>query len=157
MAKTSAGLVMVDERQRVLLVHPGGPYFQRRDIGVWSIPKGLCEPGEPLEAAARREFREELGFDAPSGELFALGSVKQSSGKTVHAWAFAGGWDPSGLRSVMFELEWPPGSGQLQVFPEVDRADFFDVRTAHEKIIAAQRPFIDRALAWARGEAQPRL
>ena len=148
---------MMDERQRVLLVHPGGPYFQRRDLGVWSIPKGLCEPGESLEAAARREFKEELGFDPPPTDLFPLGSVKQSSGKTVHAWAFSGQWDPAALRSVMFELEWPPASGQLQVFPEVDRADFFDARQAEQKIIAAQRPFIARALAWARGEALPYL
>src|SRR6185295_13324929 len=149
--KTSAGLVMVDARQRVLLVHPGGPYFQRRDAGVWSIPKGLCEPGEQLEAAARREFREELGFDPQPSALFDLGSVKQSSGKTVYAWAFAGDWDPSALRSVMFELEWPPGSGRIQVFPEVDRAEFFDAATAERKIIAAQRPFVTRAIAWARG------
>ena len=141
---------MVDSRQRVLLVHPGGPYFQRRDEGVWSIPKGLCEPGELLEAAARREFREELGFDPPPTELFDLGSVKQSSGKTVHAWAFSGEWDASALRSVMFELEWPPGSGRMQVFPEVDRAEFFDAAVAEQKIIVAQRPFVARAITWAR-------
>lgn len=141
---------MVDGRQRVLLVHPGGPFFQRRDDGVWSIPKGLCEPGEALQSAARREFREELGFDPAPTELFDLGSVKQSSGKTVHAWAFAGEWDPSQLRSVMFELEWPPASGRMQAFPEVDRAEFFDAAVAERKIIAAQRPFVERALAWAR-------
>jgi predicted NUDIX family NTP pyrophosphohydrolase len=152
LAKTSAGLVMVDARQRVLLVHPGGPYFQRKDEGVWSIPKGLCEPGEPLEAAARREFFEELGFDPKPSVLFELGSVKQSSGKTVHAWAFAGEWDPSQLRSVMFELEWPPSSGRIQVFPEVDRAEFFDAKEAERKIVVAQRPFVGRALASVRGE-----
>ncbi|MEO8181907.1 MAG: NUDIX domain-containing protein [Deltaproteobacteria bacterium] len=152
LAKTSAGLVMVDALQRVLLVHPGGPYFQRRDEGVWSIPKGLCEPGEPLEAAARREFLEELGFNPPPTQLFDLGSVKQSSGKTVYAWAFAGDWDTSALRSVMFELEWPPGSGRMQVFPEVDRAEFFDASMAERKIIAAQRPFVARAIAWARAQ-----
>ena len=143
---------MVDSRHRVLLVHPGGPYFHRRDEGVWSIPKGLCEPGEPLEAAARREFREELGFDPRPTELFDLGSVKQSSGKTVHAWAFAGDWDTSLLRSVRFELEWPPNSGRMQVFPEVDRAEFFEAGVAEQKIVAAQRPFVNRALAWARGQ-----
>jgi len=141
---------MVDARQRVLLVHPGGPYFQRRDEGVWSIPKGLCEPGEQLEAAARREFREELGFDPRPSVLFDLGSVKQSSGKTVYAWAFVGEWDTSALRSVMFELEWPPGSGRIQVFPEVDRAEFFEAPQAERKIIVAQRPFVARAIAWAR-------
>jgi predicted NUDIX family NTP pyrophosphohydrolase len=150
LAKTSAGLVMVDGQGRVLLVHPGGPFFHRRDDGVWSIPKGLCEPGESLQAAARREFREELGFEPPSSELFELGSVKQSGGKTVHAWAFRGEWDPSLLRSVMFELEWPPGSGRMQVFPEVDRAEFFEAEVAERKIIAAQRPFVARTLAWAR-------
>lgn len=144
---------MVDSRHRVLLVHPGGPYFHRRDEGVWSIPKGLCEPGEQLEAAARREFHEELGFDPCPTQLFDLGSVKQSSGKTVYAWAFAGDWDSSQLRSVRFELEWPPGSGRVQIFPEVDRAEFFEPVVAEQKIIAAQRPFIARALAWARGLA----
>jgi predicted NUDIX family NTP pyrophosphohydrolase len=152
LSKTSAGLVMVDARQRVLLVHPGGPYFQRRDEGVWSIPKGLCEPGESLDVAARREFLEELGFDPRPRELFDLGSVKQSSGKTVYAWAFAGDWDTNALRSVMFELEWPPGSGRMQVFPEVDRAEFFEASVAEHKIIAAQRPFVARAIAWARGQ-----
>lgn len=146
---------MVDSRQRVLLVHPGGPFFQRRDAGVWSIPKGLCEPGEALEAAARREFREEIGFDPCPRELFPLGSVRQSGGKVVHAWAFAGEWDPSELRSVRFDLEWPPKSGRIQVFPEVDRAEFFDARTAEEKIVVAQRPLVARAIAWARGEYLP--
>lgn len=152
MPKVSAGLVMVDARNRVLLVHPGGPFFARRDAGVWSIPKGLGEPGESLEATARREFREELGFEPVAPELFALGSVKQSGGKTVHAWAFRGEWDPERLASNTFELEWPPRSGQLQHFAEVDRAEFLDGRAAEEKIIVAQRPLILRALAWARGE-----
>jgi predicted NUDIX family NTP pyrophosphohydrolase len=155
LAKLSAGLVMVDARQRVLLVHPGGPFFQRRDAGVWSIPKGLCEPGEALEAAARREFREELGFDPQPSELFSLGCVRQSGGKVVHAWAFAGEWDPAALRSARFDLEWPPASGRIQVFPEVDRAEFFDGVEAEQKIIAAQRPLIARAIAWARGEYLP--
>jgi predicted NUDIX family NTP pyrophosphohydrolase len=155
LAKLSAGLVMVDARQRVLLVHPGGPFFQRRDAGVWSIPKGLCEPGEALEAAARREFREELGFDPQPSELFSLGCVRQSGGKVVHAWAFAGEWDPAALRSARFDLEWPPSSGRIEVFPEVDRAEFFDAASAEEKIIAAQRPLVARAIAWARGEYLP--
>ena len=142
---------MVDERQRVLLVHPGGPYFQRRDIGVWSIPKGLCEPGEPLEAAARREFREELGFEPQAAELFDLGQIKQAGGKLVQAWAFRGEWDPSRIESIRFELEWPPKSGRIESFPEVDRAEFFDADLAEQKIIVAQRPLIARALAWAKG------
>ena len=148
MAKTSAGLLMLDPSGRVLLVHPGGPFFKRRDSGVWSIPKGLCEDGEALEAAARREFFEELGFTPPDAELFSLGSIKQGGGKIVHAWACIGQWDPAQLASNEFELEWPPGSGTLQRFPEVDRAEFFDAATAAEKVIAAQRPLIERALEW---------
>jgi predicted NUDIX family NTP pyrophosphohydrolase len=150
LAKLSCGLVMVDARQRVLLVHPGGPFFKRRDAGAWSIPKGMSEPGEAPLAAARREFREELGFDAPAGDLFELGQVKQSGGKVVQAWAFRGEWDPSLLRSITFELEWPPSSGRMVAFPEVDRAEFFEAATAEEKIVVAQRPLIQRALAWAR-------
>lgn len=150
MAKVSCGLVMVDARARVLLVHPGGPFFKRRDAGVWSIPKGMCEPGEAPAAAALREFREELGFDPQPKELFELGQVKQSGGKVVHAWAFEGEWDPSQVKSITFELEWPPNSGTRQTFPEVDRAEFFDAPTAEEKIIAAQRPLIQRAIEWAR-------
>jgi predicted NUDIX family NTP pyrophosphohydrolase len=149
MAKVSAGLVMLDGRGRVLLVHPGGPFFKKRDAGVWSIPKGLCGPGEALEAAARREFLEELGFAPPQSALFSLGSIKQSGGKTVHAWAFVGEWDPSKLLSNEFELEWPPRSGQMQRFPEVDRAEFFEPPAALEKIIPAQRPLIERAFQWA--------
>jgi predicted NUDIX family NTP pyrophosphohydrolase len=156
MPKLSAGLVMVDSQERVLLVHPGGPFFKRRDAGVWSIPKGLCEPGEALEAAARREFREELGFEpGPAEYLAPLGSVRQSGGKVVHAWAFRGDWDPTALVSIMFELEWPPGSGKLGRFPEVDRAAFLAAPVAEQKIIAAQRPLLERALAWARGEPLP--
>ena len=141
---------MVNAAAQVLLVHPGGPFFKRRDAGVWSIPKGLCGADEPLEAAARREFREELGFEPPS-ELHPLGFVKQNGGKLVHAWTFSGEWDTSKLVSNSFVLEWPKGSGKLQSFPEVDRAEFFDAAEAHEKIIVAQRPFIERALEWARG------
>jgi predicted NUDIX family NTP pyrophosphohydrolase len=149
MAKVSCGLLMVDARLRVLLVHPGGPFFKRRDAGVWSIPKGMNEPGEAPIDTARREFREELGIDPGPVELFDLGQVKQSGGKLVRAWAFTGEWDPASIRSVTFELEWPPGSGKLEVFPEVDRAEFFDAATAEEKIIVAQRPLVTRAIAWA--------
>src|SRR5690606_12914559 len=126
MPKISCGLVMVDPRARVLLVHPGGPFYRRRDAGVWSIPKGLAEPGEAPLDAARREFREELGFDPQPAELFPLGEVKQSGGKVVHAWAFQGEWDPALLRSITFELEWPPSSGRRELFPELDRAEFFE-------------------------------
>ncbi|HTV23021.1 MAG TPA: NUDIX domain-containing protein [Polyangiaceae bacterium] len=151
MPKISCGLVMVDARARVLLVHPGGPFYKRRDAGIWSIPKGLSEPGEALVDAARREFREELGFDPEAKELYPLGDVKQSGGKVVHAWAFQGEWDPSLIQSITFELEWPPNSGKREVFPEVDRAAFFEEAVAREKVIAAQWPLLERAIAWARG------
>jgi predicted NUDIX family NTP pyrophosphohydrolase len=141
---------MVDSRFRVLLVHPGGPFYKRRDAGVWSIPKGSSEPGEAPIDAARREFREELGFEPTPPELFDLGQIKQSGGKVVQAWAFAGDWDPTGLVSIQFELEWPPNSGKRELFPEVDRAAFFDGPVAAEKIIVAQRPLIERAIEWAR-------
>lgn len=141
---------MVDGRDRVLLVHPGGPFYKRRDAGVWSIPKGLADPGEAPLAAALREFREELGFVPETQELFDLGEIKQSGGKVVHAWAFQGEWDPALLSSITFELEWPPNSGKLEAFPEVDRAEFFEGPAAEEKIILAQRPLIQRAIAWAR-------
>jgi predicted NUDIX family NTP pyrophosphohydrolase len=141
---------MVDPLARVLLVHPGGPFYKRRDAGVWSIPKGLSEPGEAPIDAARREFREELGFDPEPKELFDLGQVKQSGGKLVRAWAFAGEWDPALLASLTFELEWPPSSGKREAFPEVDRAEFFEGPVAEEKIIVAQRPLIQRAIEWAR-------
>jgi predicted NUDIX family NTP pyrophosphohydrolase len=148
MPSVSAGLLMVDAQRRVLLVHPGGPFFKRRDAGVWSVPKGLLAPGESLLATALREFSEELGFTPQARQLLSLGHIKQGGGKTVHAWAFRGDWDPTRLSSNAFELEWPPRSGRLQQFPEVDRAEFFDAQTASDKIVAAQRPLIDRALEW---------
>ena len=151
MPKLSCGLVMVDPLARVLLVHPGGPFYKRRDAGVWSIPKGLCEPGEAPLDAARREFREELGVDPQPAQLFDLGPIKQS-GKVVQAWAFRGEWDPALLQSLLFELEWPPKSGKRELFPEVDRAAFFDGAVANEKIITAQRPLIERAIAWAKAQ-----
>jgi predicted NUDIX family NTP pyrophosphohydrolase len=141
---------MVDSRLQVLLVHPGGPFYKRRDAGIWSIPKGLSEPGEAPLDAALREFREELGFDPSPKELFDLGQIKQSGGKVVRAWAFQGEWDPAGLVSNSFELEWPPKSGKLERFPEVDRAAFFEAPEAEERIVAAQRPLIQRAIEWAR-------
>ena len=149
MPKVSAGLLMVDPEGRFLLAHPGGPYFTRRDAGVWSIPKGLVEPGEELLSAARREFNEELGFSPdPSTDLFALGSIRQSGGKVVHAWAFRGVWDPKLLRSNLMEMEWPPRSGRLASFPEVDQANFFELSVAEEKIVAAQCPLLRRAASW---------
>jgi len=128
----------------VLLVHPGGPFWKKRDDGVWSIPKGEIEPGETAIDVARREFKEELGQDPPASELVPLGSVRQAGGKVVHAWAAAGDFDPASLASNTFEMEWPPHSRKMASFPEVDRAAWFDLQTARRKILDAQRVFIDR-------------
>jgi predicted NUDIX family NTP pyrophosphohydrolase len=146
--KVSAGLLMVDPEGRFLLAHPGGPYFARRDAGVWSIPKGLVEPGEELLSAAKREFAEELGFSPETRDLFALGSIKQSGGKVVHAWAFRGVWDPALLNSNHMEIEWPPHSGKRASFPEVDQAGFFELAEAERKIVLAQCPLLRRAASW---------
>ena len=130
----------------VLLVHPGGPYFQNKDEGAWSIPKGEVAEGEDLLERAKIEFEEELGIRA-SGDWMELGSVKQKGGKTVHAWAFAGDLENDfQLVSNTFEMEWPPRSGKKQQFPEVDRASFFPVEEARLKINAAQTVFLDRLI-----------
>lgn len=130
-----------DGRLEVLLVHPGGPFWARKDAGAWSIPKGEFEPGEdPLETA-KREFEEELGSTV-SGELTELGRVKQSGGKVVHAWTLEGNFNPAELHSNTFEMEWPPRSGRMQSFPEVDRAEWFTTDQAAEKINPAQRGFL---------------
>jgi predicted NUDIX family NTP pyrophosphohydrolase len=147
LSKESAGLLLSrnhDGRLEVLLVHPGGPFWKRRDEGAWSIPKGEIEPGESPLDVARREFREELGQDAPSGELRPLGSVRQAGGKVVHAWTAPGDLDTTRIDSMRFEMEWPPRSGKRESFPEVDRAEWFDLHTARLKILDAQRAFIDR-------------
>jgi predicted NUDIX family NTP pyrophosphohydrolase len=128
----------------VLLVHPGGPFWRKRDDGAWSIPKGEIEAGEQPIDVARREFQEELGLPAPMGELAPLGSVRQGGGKVVHAWALRSDVDVRDVRSGTFEMEWPPRSGQLQAFPEVDRAEWFDLATARRKILPAQAAFLDR-------------
>ncbi len=130
----------------VFLVHPGGPFFVHKDDGVWTIPKGLVGPGEDLLLAAQREFNEETGFRAESDRFEPLGTIQQKGGKHVHAWAFLGEWDPTTVRSNTFELEWPPRSGKIVSFPEIDRAEFFDLERARRKILPAQSPFIDRAL-----------
>jgi predicted NUDIX family NTP pyrophosphohydrolase len=148
-SKTSAGLLMFRRRNReleVLLVHPGGPYFQKKDDGAWTLPKGEATEGEDLLARARIEFEEELGIPA-SGDWMELGSIKQKGGKTVHAWAFAGDLeDDFKLVSNTFEMEWPPRSGKVQRFPEVDRASFFPVEEAKRKINVAQTVFLDRLI-----------
>jgi predicted NUDIX family NTP pyrophosphohydrolase len=149
-SKISAGLLMfrrAKEGLQVLLAHPGGPYFQKKDDGVWTIPKGEVAEGEDLLSRARIEFEEELGI-APSGNWIELGSVKQKGGKTVHAWAFEGDLSEDfELKSNTFQLDWPPRSGKMQTFPEVDKAAFFSVDEARRKMNLAQTVFIDRLLA----------
>lgn len=128
----------------MLLVHPGGPVWARRDLGAWSIPKGeYQEPEDPL-AAARREFEEELGSPPPDGEALELGEVRQKSGKLVRAWAVAGDLDPEGIVSNTFSMQWPPRTGRLREFPEVDRAQWFGLAQARERINPAQVALIDR-------------
>jgi len=145
MLKRSAGLLMYrmrGERPEVLLVHPGGPFFAKKDDGAWSIPKGeLAEEEDPL-AAACREFEEETGV-RPVGPFRELPSVRLKSGKIVHAWAFEGDCDPTAIRSNMFTLEWPPRSGTMREFPEIDRAAFFAIDEAAKKINPAQRALLD--------------
>lgn len=128
----------------VLLVHPGGPFWQKRDDGAWSIPKGEIEPGEKPIEVARREFKEELGLPAPEGDLVPLGSVRQAGGKVVQAWAVRSDIDVSDVRSTTFDMEWPPRSGKRHAFPEVDRAEWFELATARRKIVPAQAKFLDR-------------
>lgn len=131
---------------RFLLVHPGGPFWTKKDEGAWSIPKGGIEDGEEPRACAIRELGEELGA-APAldpGELIELGRVKQKAGKVVEAWAAEAEFDPAALASNTFAMEWPPRSGKRQEFPEVDRAEWFDLETAREKILPPQAEFLDR-------------
>jgi predicted NUDIX family NTP pyrophosphohydrolase len=150
MARRSAGLLLYRRRDGVvelLLVHPGGPLWARRDAGAWSIPKGEVGEGEEPRAVALREFEEETGHPPPRGELVALGEVRQRGGKLVTAWAAAGDLDPAAITSNTFTLEWPPRSGNRREFPEVDRAGWFDPATAREKLLAAQAELVDRLLA----------
>ena len=147
----SAGILLYrfqDTQLEVLLAHPGGPFWQHRDDGAWTIPKGLIEPDEIPDAAARREFEEELGMPA-LGSLLPLGTIRQRSGKYVEAFALEGDFDPATLRSNTFEIEWPPHSGRMQTYPEVDRAAWMDLPLARTKILDAQRPLLDRLEALA--------
>jgi predicted NUDIX family NTP pyrophosphohydrolase len=149
MAKQSAGVLVFrieGGRPHFLLVHPGGPFWARKDEGSWSIPKGEFEDGRDARSAALRELAEETGIEAHPDDLVDLGSVRQRSGKVVHAWALERDFDVSELRSNTFEMEWPRGSGIVKEFPEVDRADWFLADTAREKLLAAQTTFIDRLL-----------
>jgi predicted NUDIX family NTP pyrophosphohydrolase len=142
-ADVSAGLLAFRRGNsvEVLLAHPGGPYWAKKDDGAWTIPKGLTEPGDDLLATALREFTEETSFVA-DGRFIALAPVKQKSGKVVHAWAVEGDFDPALFASNTFELEWPPRSGRRQHFPEIDRVAYFPLPMAMTKIVGYQKPFL---------------
>ena len=147
MPRRSAGILLYRRRQgalEVLLVHPGGPAWANRDTGAWSIPKGEYGDGEDPRAVALREFEEETGQPPPTGDLVALGEIRQRGGKVVEAWAIAGDVDITAIVSNTFETEWPPKSGRMQSFPEVDRAGWFGVDAARVKLNPAQCAFLDR-------------
>ena len=152
MPKLSAGLLLYRRKPsgpQVLLVHPGGPFWMKKDLGAWSIPKGEVEAGEPALETARREFAEETGF-SPAGEFVELGQFKQSSAKTVQVFALEADFDVSKLQSNMFTMEWPPRSEKLASFPEVDRAEWFDLPEARRRILKGQVAVLD-ALALKTG------
>jgi predicted NUDIX family NTP pyrophosphohydrolase len=143
----SAGILLYRRREgavEVLLVHPGGPFWARKDLGAWSIPKGEVDEGEDPRACALREFAEETGTRLPDGALHELGSARLKSGKLVQAFAVEGDLDPATVSSNTFELEWPPRSGRMRSFPEIDRAGWFDLPTARAKLNPAQVAFVDR-------------
>jgi predicted NUDIX family NTP pyrophosphohydrolase len=143
----SAGLLLfrrTGQGVEVLLGHMGGPFFARRETGAWTVPKGEYDPGEPAWEAARREFREELGLPPPDGEALPLGEVRQSGGKTVTAWAVEADLDPVTVVPGTFEMEWPPRSGRVREFPELDRVAWFPLDRAREVIVGAQTAFLDR-------------
>ncbi|MEI9940881.1 MAG: NUDIX domain-containing protein [Pseudomonadota bacterium] len=149
-SKRSAGILLYRRRGaqvEVLLVHPGGPFWSKKDDGAWFIPKGELEEGEEPLYAARREFREELGCEPPNGEPLVLGTVKNKSGKLIYAWALEGDFELAGFRSNTFVLEWPPRSGQMREFPEVDRAAFFAPADAERKLHQAELPLLERLRA----------
>jgi predicted NUDIX family NTP pyrophosphohydrolase len=145
--KNSAGILLYRHRGEleVLLVHPGGPFWVKKDLGAWSLPKGEFEEGEDPLAAAVREFTEETGFPI-AGEFHPLEPLRQPSRKTIHAWAVEGDCDPAELRSNLFSMEWPPRSGTQREFPEVDRAAWFTIAEARQRIIAGQAPFLDQLI-----------
>ena len=155
MAKISAGILLFRRAPsglEVLLVHPGGPFWAKKDLGAWSIPKGLADEGEDLLAAAKREFLEETG-GAAEGRFLDLGAHKQQGGKTVAAWACEGDFDPAGLKSNTFPLEWPPRSGRIAEFPEVDRAAWFSIDEALEKIGRGQKAIVSALIERLGAEA----
>jgi predicted NUDIX family NTP pyrophosphohydrolase len=156
MAKSSAGVLLFRRRGgsiELLLVHPGGPFWKKKDAGAWSIPKGEFADGEPALDAARREFLEETGF-ATNGPFLPLTPLKQPSGKTIHAWAAEGDLDCAAVRSNTFSMEWPPRSGVTREFPEVDRAAWFTPEEAGRRILSGQAPWIAELVAiLSRGRA----
>ena len=150
MPKRSAGLLLFKRdagELRVLLVHPGGPFWRRRDQGSWSLPKGEYADAEDPRTVALREFAEETGVALPAGDLIALGEVRQAGGKLVSAWALEGDIDPQKIVSNTFEMVWPPRSGRRQSFPEIDRAGWFNLAEARAKMLDGQRPFLERLAA----------
>jgi predicted NUDIX family NTP pyrophosphohydrolase len=154
--KQSAGILVyrvASENVEVLLVHPGGPFWAKKDDGAWFIPKGEIEAGEEPLQTALREFREELGLAPPSGEPRALGTVKNKGGKLIYAWALPGDLDLGAFKSNTFSLEWPPRSGKSRDFPEVDRAAYFGIEQALQKMHPAELPFIQRLLEQLRAPA----
>lgn len=149
MPKKSAGVLLYRRSKagiEVLLVHPGGPFWRNKDEGAWTIPKGeFGDDEDPLEAA-KREFKEETGAEAPDGKLIPLSPIKQKNGKIVHAWAVEGDFDPATLKSNVFETEWPPKSGEMREFPEVDRAEWFTTEIAKRKMLPAQAALLDELI-----------
>jgi predicted NUDIX family NTP pyrophosphohydrolase len=153
--KRSAGILLFRRDGtdvEVLLGHMGGPFWARRDAGAWSVPKGEYGPDEEPASAARREFEEELGLPVPSGDLIALGEIRQSGGKVVTAWAVEGDLDPDHAVPGTFTMEWPPASGRFQEFPEVDRVTWLDLNQARRKIVAGQRALLDRLVELLLGD-----
>jgi len=154
--KQSAGILvyrLAKESLEVLLVHPGGPFWAKKDDGAWFIPKGEINAGEAPLAAAQREFNEELGFDAPAGDPLELGTVKNKGGKLIYCWALPGSCDLSAFHSNTFRLEWPPRSGKEREFPEVDRAQYFGVEEATRKMHPAELPLLERLLTRLREQS----
>ncbi|MGD0320421.1 MAG: NUDIX domain-containing protein [Acidimicrobiales bacterium] len=161
MRKSSAGLLVYrmsgepPDTLELLIVHPGGPLWAKRDHGAWSIPKGEHEPGDDPAACARREFSEELGVAPPEGPWTDLGDVVQHGGKRVHAWAVHGDLDASQVRSNTFEIQWPPRSGRIRSFPEIDAAAWVAVDEARQKLVTAKIAFADRLLAYLSSRPSP--
>jgi predicted NUDIX family NTP pyrophosphohydrolase len=148
--RTSAGILLWRSREgrlEVLLAHQGGPFWVKKDLGHWTIPKGEVEAGEEVVAVARREFKEETGHDAPGRPLLELGEIRQKSGKLVLGWAVEGDLDPSTAVSNTYDQEWPPRSGIIQTFPEIDRVEWFALDEARRRLKAAQVPFLERLQA----------